>query len=74
MIEVLDQNDLNKITTLQPEDWKDIINPFSFYIQNPYCYPVKFIHKKNIVGLGCGIVNGNTSWLAHIIVDKKIRG
>ena len=74
MIEALGKNDLKDILHLQPEDWTDILQPFHFYVQNSFCFPIKCVLKNKIVGLGCGISNGKTAWIAHIIVDKGMRG
>jgi len=33
--------DLDEIRNLQPQDWSDIIPEFEFYIQSPFCSPIK---------------------------------
>lgn len=66
-------NDLNEIRQLQPEGWTDIVPEYEYYIRKDFCFPVKAIIEKKIVGVGTLIVFANTAWLAHIIVDKKHR-
>lgn len=66
-------NDLNEIRQLQPEGWTDIVPEYEYYVRKDFCFPVKAIIEKNIVGVGTLIVFDNTAWLAHIIVNKKFR-
>ena len=35
--------------------------------------PVKISIENKIIGIGTGIVFGNTAWLAHIIVNPEFR-
>lgn len=65
--------DLNAIADLQPDDWNDIIPSISYYIRSGFCYPVKVTIGEKIVGIGALIVLGDTSWLAHIIVQPEYR-
>jgi GNAT superfamily N-acetyltransferase len=65
--------DLEEIRNLQPADWSDIIPNIQFYIESPFCYPIKTKVNNQIVGIGASIVFENTAWLAHIIVDSHYR-
>lgn len=65
--------DLDEIRNLQPDDWSDIIPEFEFYIQSSYCSPIKTRINDRIVGIGASILFKNTSWIAHIIVDREYR-
>ncbi len=67
------KRDLEVLHPLTPEDWPDIVPDFSFYVQNPFCYPIKIISDNRIVGVGASIVFENTAWLGHIIVAPEYR-
>ena len=67
-------SDLLKIGHLQPAEWEDIIPWFEFYCNNPFCFPVIVEHDHSIIGIGTAISNGNSGWLAQIVVDEKHRG
>ena len=73
MTEEFTKTDLKNITALQPEGWLDIIPFFKFYLDYPFCYPIKIKIKNRIVGIGTSIVFRNTAWLAHIIVHPDYR-
>lgn len=66
-------DDLPEIQQLQPLDWPDIIPYIRFYIESPFCFPVKVVKDNRIVGIGASIVHSNTPWLAHIIVSPEYR-
>jgi GNAT superfamily N-acetyltransferase len=72
-LEPLTYDDLDEIRNLQPDGWPDIIPDFVFYIQSAFCFPVKAILNRKIVGIGASIIHEKTSWLAHIIVDVNSR-
>jgi GNAT superfamily N-acetyltransferase len=74
LIEPLTLSDLARIGHLQPEGWDDITGYFRFYLERSFCTPVKVEHHGEIVGVGSGIGNGRTGWLAHIIVAEDSRG
>ncbi len=65
--------DLPEIQKLQPIDWPDILPYIRFYIESPFCFPVKVLKDNRIVGIGASIVHSNTAWLAHIIVSPEYR-
>ena len=71
--EVLTENDLVEISSLQPADWPDIIPDITFYINSSFCHPIKAIVCHKIVGTGTLVVFENTCWIAHIIVGRKYR-
>ncbi|MFA5044978.1 MAG: GNAT family N-acetyltransferase [Paludibacter sp.] len=71
--ETITINDLEEIRNLQPEDWQDIIPDMEFYIKSSFCNPMKAMLNNKIVGIGTSIVFENTSWVAHIIVDRDSR-
>ena len=71
--ETVTTRDLDKIRNLQPEDWSDIVPDFEFYINSPFCNPIKTEIDGTIAGVGASILFRNTSWIAHIIVDSGYR-
>jgi GNAT superfamily N-acetyltransferase len=66
-------NDLDQLKSLQPDGWPDIIPEFNFYINSPFCFPVKTEIDGQIAGIGTAIKFEKTGWLAHIIVGEKFR-
>jgi GNAT superfamily N-acetyltransferase len=69
----LNKEDLQDIAHLQPAGWNDIIPPFIFYADSPFCHPVKISRGTRIAGVGCAILFPTSGWLAHIIVDPYYR-
>ncbi len=65
--------DLNEIRGLRPEGWDDIVPDFQFYINAPFCIPIKTKADGKIVGIGSFINFDTTSWIGHMIVDKAYR-
>lgn len=65
--------DINKLSDLQPEGWDDIRPHFSSYISSPFCEPVKILYEDMVAGVGTYIRHKTTAWLAHIIVHKDFR-
>ncbi|RYD82870.1 MAG: N-acetyltransferase [Sphingobacteriales bacterium] len=65
--------DLFAIPALQPADWPDITPHIKYYLQSPFCNPVKVVSDEKIVGIGATISHGKTAWLAHIIVHPGHR-
>ena len=72
-ISPLKKMELQNIAHLQPEGWNDIIPPFIFYVDSPFCHPVKISTGTRIAGVGCAIKFPTSGWLAHIIVDPFCR-
>lgn len=67
------KDDLQKIPSMQPEDWSDIGPSWQFDCDSDFCFPVKAMMGNEMVGIGNAIIYGNTAWLAHIIVHKQYR-
>ena len=65
--------DISEIKTLQPLDWPDIGQTFSFYIKNSFCHPVKLEQHNNLIAIGCLICFEKSAWLAQIIVKETFR-
>lgn len=72
-IEPFTPTDLTSLADLQPVGWPDIRQAYSFYVNSPFCFPIKVVVDTNIVGIGSSIIHQHTAWLAHIIVDSKHR-
>jgi len=72
-LELLIFDDFGEIQNLQPKDWDDIIPDIEFYIKSTFCHPIKAKIDNKIAGIGTLIIFGNTSWIAHIIVDSNYR-
>jgi GNAT superfamily N-acetyltransferase len=66
-------NDLDRLSPLQPPDWGSIIPAFKYYIEQPFCFPVKTTVNGDIAGIGAAIILDGTGWLAHIIVHPGHR-
>lgn len=75
-IQVLERNDLDAITELQPSGWDNIMPTIEFYTKTDYCFPVKVVVDNKIAGMGTAIVHNDIAWLAHIIVhpDQRNKG
>lgn len=71
--EPLTSLDLSEIGDLQPADWPDITPELTYYIDKPFCHPIKSKINGKIAGIGTAIVFENTAWLAHIIVVPDFR-
>ena len=71
--EAITHNDLIEVGKLQPEGWSDILPSILFYINSPFCHPIKALIEEEIAGIGAAIVFHKTSWIAHIIVTPKHR-
>lgn len=71
--EVLMTDDLSRIGDLQPADWPDIVPELVYYINAPFCHPIKTKVDEKIAGIGTAIVFENTAWLAHILVAPDFR-
>jgi GNAT superfamily N-acetyltransferase len=73
MIRHFEENDLARIGQLQPDGWQDIATYFRFYLDSPFCHPLKIEDGGRIVALGCVILHEATAWLSHIIVAEDAR-
>jgi hypothetical protein len=72
-IEPFTSKDLHVVPALQPDGWPDISTSIQFYCGSDFCHPLKAILNGVVVGIGAAILNANTAWLAHIIVNKDYR-
>ena len=62
-----------RISHLQPDGWEDITGFFEVYVEAGFCLPLKIEDNNRIVALGSLILHRETAWLAHIIVDARMR-
>jgi GNAT superfamily N-acetyltransferase len=69
----VDIRDMESLREMQPADWSDIVPFYMYYIQMPFCFPVKVLIDDTIAGIGTGIGLGETAWLAQIIVRPEFR-
>jgi len=70
----LEYKETNLISDLQPEGWNDLKPSFDFYVQSPFCFPIKVVIDDVIVGLGATIIHNDVAWLGHVIVHADQRG
>jgi GNAT superfamily N-acetyltransferase len=73
LVAPLSSSDLQLLPALQPQDWGDITNSFTFYIYKPFCFPIGIREDERLVGIGAVIFHGTTAWLCHIIVHPEFR-
>ncbi len=69
----LTTGDLPQLKELQPDSWPDITPYFEFYLNAPFCQPIKVIDGSSITGIGTTIMHRDSAWLAHIIVHPEFR-
>jgi len=73
MIKPFTSADVARIAGLQPDGWEDITEFFRFYVEAPFCLPLKFEDDGRILAVGNVILHAHTGWLAHIIVKPGQR-
>lgn len=73
IFEPIIENDIHDLGELQPDGWPDIIPIFEYYLNTPFCKPIKVVIENKIVGIGSAILLKNSAWLAHIIVNPEFR-
>ncbi|HMR41463.1 MAG TPA: hypothetical protein PKA90_13645, partial [Ignavibacteria bacterium] len=56
---------------LQPPDRPDIRPHFIYYLNSPFCDPIKFTESGSIAGISAMVYHGKIVWLAHIIVQPE---
>jgi GNAT superfamily N-acetyltransferase len=66
-------HDLEELKELQPDGWPDIMPHYNFYVNSPFCKPIKISLNNRIAGIGSCILHQSTAWLGHIIVHKEFR-
>ncbi len=64
---------MSGLTELQPPDWSDITPHIKYYIDSPYCDPIKIVSENKIAGIGSTLKHTDSAWLAHIIVHPEYR-
>lgn len=64
---------LSSLARFQPEGWPDIVPAFKFYLEAPFCFPVRAVSGRRTLGVGAAVNLGQTAWLAHIIVSREQR-
>ncbi len=67
------RHDITQLAELQPEGWNDIIPNFNYYVNSSFCYTIKAVLNKKLVGIGATIIHQDVAWLAHIIVLPQYR-
>lgn len=73
LIRNIKEGDLNNLHNLQPEGWQNIVTYYEYYLKANHCISLCAVKNDKIVGIAAGILNMDTGWLAHIIVDKTLR-
>jgi GNAT superfamily N-acetyltransferase len=72
-IEPFTLSDIAHLSPLQPEGWLPLGPYYEFYVNTPFCHPVKCTIDGRMAGIGCAIRHRTTGWLAHIIVAPECR-
>ncbi len=72
-MEIINNDEPPLLSSLQPDGWPDIVPHFDYYTKSPFCFPVKMIVDKEIVGIGAAIIHSDVAWLGHIIVHPDHR-
>jgi len=67
------KEDFDKVKTLQPEGWSDIIAEFEFHLNSGYSNPIKVTIDEDIIGVGVSAQFRKTAWLDEIIVHNNHR-
>lgn len=65
--------DLTLLPALQPPGWNDIGNAFRFYLDAPFCRPVKITDDGVLAALGASIRLPSRGWIGHVIVHESFR-
>lgn len=73
IVEEFTTEDLSRIPSINPPDWKDISPHFIYYLISDFCFPVKLVFNGKLVGTGSAIIHNDAAWLAHIIVHPDHR-
>jgi GNAT superfamily N-acetyltransferase len=66
-------DDIERIKALQPLDWPDISQTYTYYINNTFCHPVKLQRENELLAVGCLICFEYSAWLGQIIVSEPFR-
>ncbi|GGB84956.1 GNAT family N-acetyltransferase [Dyadobacter sediminis] len=65
--------DLEQLPALQPPDWGNLIPRFSYFIESPFCEPLKITENGQLAAIGSSIMHAETVWLACIVVHPEHR-
>ncbi|HTB06734.1 MAG TPA: GNAT family N-acetyltransferase [Bacteroidia bacterium] len=65
--------DLPFLNEFQQPGWGDITTHFNFYLSQPFCFAIKIVADKKIIGIGAYVLHDDVAWLAHIIVHADYR-
>lgn len=66
-------SDLEQLPALQPPDWGNLIPRFSYFINSPFCEPLKIMDNGQLAAIGSSIMHAETVWLACIVVHPEHR-
>lgn len=72
-IQAIQNQDIDILKDLQPEDWEDIRPYFYYYSASAFCAPIKISDKEKIAAIGTTIKHEDTAWLAHVVVHPDFR-
>ncbi len=74
-IQPLVKEDLPNISYLSPPEWKyDISIPYTSYLSQDYCIPLKLLDSDLIIGVANAILFSHSAWLSQIIISNEYRG
>lgn len=65
--------DLACLKDFEPPNWGDLTPRFSYFLQSPFCKPIKLLINQQMVAIGASISHQDTAWLACIIVHEQHR-
>lgn len=65
--------DLACLKDFEPPNWGDLTPRFTYFLQSPFCKPIKLLINQQMVAIGTSISHQNTAWLACIIVHEQHR-
>jgi len=65
--------DLEQLPYLQPADWGDLMPRFRYFIDSPFCKPIKIEEQGQVIAIGASMFHKDTVWLACIVVHPDHR-
>ena len=73
-IQQLQHSEIPRLKNFPPDEWHlDLPEFLLLHFGKPYFYPIVAKFNNQIVGTGCGILNGTAGWLGTIIVRPEFR-
>ncbi|WP_439583343.1 GNAT family N-acetyltransferase [Dyadobacter bucti] len=66
-------SDLEQLRDLQPADWGDLVPRFRYFIDSPFCKPIKITERAQVIAIGTSMFHKDTAWLACIVVHPDHR-